>query len=91
MGVRLIGIVGFDEKVELVKVNGVWVIINYCIENIVECVVELMNGKKVDVVYDLVGKSIWLDLFNSFKCWGLMVSFGNVFGLVIGVDFVIFN
>lgn len=91
LGARLIGTVGSDEKAELAKANGAWATINYRTENIAERVAELTNGEKVDVVYDSVGKSTWLDSLNSLKRRGLMVSFGNASGPVAGVDLAILN
>ena len=91
LGAKLIGTVGSDEKAELAKAKGAWATINYRKENIAERVAELTNGEKVDVVYDSVGKSTWLDSLNSLKRRGLMVSFGNASGPVTGVDLAILN
>lgn len=91
LGVKFIGIVGSVQKVQCVKEVGVWQVINYCEEFIVEWFKVFIDGKKVVVVYDLVGKDIWEVFLDCLQCCGLMVSFGNFFGLVIGVNLGILN
>ncbi|AHG19844.1 quinone oxidoreductase [Chania multitudinisentens RB-25] len=91
LGAKLIGSVGSDEKAELAKRAGAWATINYHKEDIAQRVAELTNGEKVSVVYDSVGKSTWQDSLNSLKRRGLMVSFGNASGPVIGVDLALLN
>ncbi|WP_118986595.1 quinone oxidoreductase [Photorhabdus sp. CRCIA-P01] len=91
LGAKLIGTVGSDEKAQRAKDAGAWQVINYNRENIVERVYEITNGEKVDVVYDSVGKSTWLDSLDCLKRHGLMVSFGNASGPVTGVDLGILN
>lgn len=48
-----------------------------------------MGGQGVKVVYDSVGKDIWEGLLVCLWCFGLMVSFGNVFGFVVFFVFVV--
>ncbi|WP_340621383.1 quinone oxidoreductase [Xenorhabdus siamensis] len=91
LGAKLIGTVGSDEKTNLAKAAGAWQTINYNRENIVERVLELTDGKKVDVVYDSVGQATWLDSLDSLAPRGLMVSFGNASGPVTGVNVGLLN
>ncbi|MBD2813835.1 quinone oxidoreductase [Xenorhabdus sp. Flor] len=91
LGAKLIGTVGSDEKANLAKAVGAWQTINYNRENIVERVLELTDGKKVDVVYDSVGQATWLDSLDSLAPRGLMVSFGNASGPVTGVNVGLLN
>ncbi|QTL40667.1 quinone oxidoreductase [Xenorhabdus budapestensis] len=91
LGAKLIGTVGSDEKANLAKAAGAWQTINYNRENIVERVLELTDGKKVDVVYDSVGQATWLDSLDSLAPRGLMVSFGNASGPVTGVNVGLLN
>ncbi|PHM36446.1 quinone oxidoreductase [Xenorhabdus innexi] len=91
LGAKLIGTAGSDEKTRLAQNAGAWQTINYNRENIVERVLELTNGKKVDVVYDSVGQATWLDSLDSLAPRGLMVSFGNASGAVKDVDIGLLN
>ncbi|MBC8947339.1 MULTISPECIES: quinone oxidoreductase [Xenorhabdus] len=91
LGAKLIGTVGSDEKANLAKAAGAWQTINYNRENIVERILELTDGKKVDVVYDSVGQATWLDSLDSLAPRGLMVSFGNASGPVTGVNVGLLN
>lgn len=45
-----------------------------------------MNGVGVLVVYDLIGKDIYIGLFDCFVLFGYFVSFGNVLGLLLLID-----
>lgn len=56
LGAKLIGTVGSAQKAERAKQAGAWQIINYREENIVERLKAITDGKKVQVVYDSVGK-----------------------------------
>lgn len=85
-GVIVIGMVGFDEKVEFVKVYGCDYLIVYMCENFMQCVKVIMNGVGVLVVYDLIGKDIYIGLFDCFVLFGYFVSFGNVLGLLLLID-----
>ena len=91
LGVNLIGTVGSEEKAQQAKKAGAWATINYREQNIVEQVLELTQGKKVNVVYDSVGKDTWEASLDSLAIRGLMVSFGNASGPVTGVDIGILN
>lgn len=91
LGVKLIGTVGSAEKAAQAKCDGAWATIHYREENIAQRVLELTDGEKVNVVYDSVGKSTWLDSLDCIKPRGLMVSFGNSSGAVTGVDLGILN
>ncbi|AJI96032.1 zinc-binding dehydrogenase family protein [Yersinia ruckeri] len=91
LGAKLIGTVGSDEKAMLAKAAGAWATINYNKEDITQRVAALTQGKKVNVVYDSVGKNTWNDSLSCLKKRGLLVSFGNASGPVTGVDLGILN
>ena len=80
LGVKVIGTVGSDEKVELAKKNGCEHVINYSKENFPKKVLELTNGIGVPVVYDGVGKDTLEGSIECLKVRGMMVSFGNASG-----------
>ncbi|MEX0582024.1 MAG: NADPH:quinone oxidoreductase family protein [Sneathiella sp.] len=55
LGATVIGTVGSDEKIDIVKQYGAEHVINYSKENIRDRVKELTDGKGADVIYDPVG------------------------------------
>jgi len=86
LGVKVIGTVGSDEKVELAKKNGCDHVINYSKENFPKKVLELTNDIGVSVVYDGVGKSTFEKSLECLKTRGMMVSFGNASGALNPID-----
>ena len=86
LGVKVIGTVGSDEKVELAKKNGCDHVINYSKENFPKKVLELTNGIGVPVVYDGVGKDTLERSIECLKVRGTMVSFGNASGALSPID-----
>ncbi|MBV8209247.1 MAG: quinone oxidoreductase [Burkholderiaceae bacterium] len=86
LGVKLIGTVGSPEKAALARQHGAWATIDYTKEKVVDRVLELTKREKVPVVYDGVGKDTWEQSLDCLQMRGLMVSFGNASGPVVGVD-----
>ena len=80
LGVKVIGTVGSDEKIELAKKYGCDQVINYSKEDFSKKVMELTEGKGVPVVYDGVGKSTFEKSVKCLKEKGMMISFGNASG-----------
>ncbi len=80
IGVKVIGTVGNDKKVELAKKYGCDEVINYSKEDFAKKVLEITDGIGVPVVYDGVGKSTFEKSCESLKVRGTMVSFGNASG-----------
>ena len=86
IGVKVIGTVGSDEKVDLAKKNGCDEVINYSKEDFSKKVMELTNGKGLPVVYDGVGKSTFNNSIKCLKTRGMMISFGNASGPLEPMD-----
>ena len=86
LGVKVIGTVGSDEKIQLAKKNGCDEVINYSKEDFAKRVMELTDGKGVPVVYDGVGKSTFEKSTQCLKTRGMMVSFGNASGALSPID-----
>jgi len=86
IGVKIIGTVGNDEKVELAKKNGCDEVINYSNEDFAIKVMKLTDGKGLPVVYDGVGKSTFEKSLECLKTRGTMVSFGNASGSLEPID-----
>lgn len=82
IGATIIGTVSSAEKAALAKAHGCTHVINYRLENFVERVKELTNGKLCDVVYDSIGKDTFPASLDCLKPRGLWASFGNASGPV---------
>ena len=80
LGLKVIGTVGSQEKIEIAKKYGCDEVINYSKEDFAKKVMELTDGKGVSVVYDGVGKSTYDKSIECLKLRGTMVSFGNAYG-----------
>ena len=80
LGLKVIGTVGSQEKIEIAKKYGCDEVINYSKEDFAKKVMELTDGKGVSVVYDGVGKSTCDKSIDCLKLRGTMVSFGNASG-----------
>ena len=86
LGATVIGTVGDDEKAALAKANGCDHPINYRREDFVARVNEITSGKKLPVVYDLVGKDTFYKSLDCLAPLGLMASFGQSSGAIGPVD-----
>ena len=80
LGLKVIGTVGSDEKVEVAKKYGCDDVINYSKEDFAKKALAITNGKGVSVVYDGVGKTTYDKSIECLKLRGTMVSFGNASG-----------
>jgi len=91
LGATVIGTVGNAEKAALAKENSCDFPILYTRENVVEKVREYSEGKGVDVVYDSVGKTTFMDSLDCLKKFGMMVSFGQSSGAIPPLDISILS
>jgi NADPH2:quinone reductase len=80
LGATVIGTVGSPEKAALAKKHGCHHTILYRDEDFVARVKELTNGEGVPVVFDGVGKDVFLPSLDCLKPRGMMVTFGNASG-----------
>ena len=80
LGVKVIGTVGSDEKINIAKKNGCDEVINYSKDDFAKKVMDITNGKGVPVVYDGVGKSTFENSVKCLETRGMMISFGNASG-----------
>ena len=86
LGVKVIGTVGSDEKIELAKKYGCDEVINYSKEDFSKKVLEFTDGNGLPVVYDGVGKSTFEKSIKCLKTRGTMISFGNASGALEPID-----
>ena len=86
LGATVIGTVGSEEKAALARAHGCDHAIIYTREDFVARVTEITGGRKVDVVYDSVGKDTFLKSLDCLKPLGMIVSFGQSSGPVAPFD-----
>lgn len=86
LGATVIGTVGSEAKMEIARAHGCTYVINSSTENVVARVKEITGGKGVPVVYDGVGQATFMTSLDCLSLRGLLVSFGNASGPVVGVE-----
>lgn len=82
LGAKVIGTVGNDEKAALAKSHGCDHAIVYTREKFKDRVSDITDGKGVDVVYDSIGNTTFMDSLDCLRPLGIMVTFGNATGPV---------
>ncbi|MDX2113850.1 MAG: quinone oxidoreductase [Alphaproteobacteria bacterium] len=82
LGATVIGTVSSEDKAALAKAHGCDHVILYTREKVSVRVRELTEGRGVDVVYDSVGQSTFMESLDSLKKFGMLVSYGNASGPV---------
>jgi len=86
LGATVIGTVSTEEKAELARANGCAHPILYTSQDFVAEVSRIMNGGKLPVVYDSVGKDTFMKSLDCLQPFGLMVTFGQSSGAIGPVD-----
>ena len=86
LGATVIGTVGSPAKGELAKAHGCDHVINYSTENFPQRVREITGGDGVAVVYDGVGKDVFMGSLDSLRTLGMLVTYGNASGPVPPFD-----
>ena len=89
LGARVIGTVSTPEKAALAKQYGCHDTILYTQEDFVARVLELTGGRKVNVVYDSVGKDTFIKSLDCLAQRGHIVSFGRSSGPVPPIDMTV--
>ncbi len=86
LGATVIGTVGSAAKGDLAKAHGCDHVINYSTENFTQRVREITGGEGVAVVYDGVGKDVFMGSLDSLRTLGMLVTYGNASGPVPPFD-----
>lgn len=86
LGATVIGTVSTREKADLARAAGADHIIDYSHEDVGAKCRELTGGAGVRVVFDGVGQDTWEASLKSVGRRGLVISYGNASGPVMGVD-----
>lgn len=82
LGCTVIGTAGSPEKCTLAQAHGATQVIDYRREDVRARVMQLTDGRGVDVVYDGVGKDTFEASLASLATFGHLVSFGQSSGAV---------
>src|SRR5262245_16921172 len=90
-GARVIGTVSTEEKAKLAREAGADDIIFYTRQDLVEEVKRLTGGKKLQVIYDSVGKDTFEKGFDCLAMRGYMVLYGASSGPVASLDPQVLN
>ncbi len=86
LGAEVIGTAGSDEKCEVAKACGCHHTINYRTEDFVQRVREITNGEGVHVVYDAVGRDVFLPSLDCLRPRGMAINYGTASGDVEAFD-----
>jgi len=86
LGAQVIGTVGTNAKAALALQHGCDHAIVYTRENVPQRVREITGGKGVDVVYDSVGRTTFMDSLDCLARFGMLVSFGQASGPIPPFD-----
>jgi NADPH2:quinone reductase len=86
LGVRVIGTASTDEKQQLARKAGAELVLAADGTDLARQVREATGGAGVRVAYDGVGAATWQASLESTGRLGIIVSFGNASGPVVGVS-----
>lgn len=86
LGAKVIGVVGNQAKAELARKNGCRYVLILGQDDLIPRVKEITRGQGVAVVYDSVGKDVFMPSLDCLKRLGMMVTFGNSSGPVPAIS-----
>ena len=86
LGATVIGTVSTPAKAALAQQHGCDHAIIYTRENVPQRIKDITQGKGVDVVYDSVGRTTFMDSLDCLTKFGMLVSFGQSSGPIPPFD-----
>lgn len=86
IGARVIGTTGSREKAAAARAYGCDEVILYGEEDVAERVLDLTDGKGVDIVYDAVGRDTFDGSLQSLGVLGHLVNYGQASGPIAPFD-----
>ncbi len=86
LGATVIGTVGSPQKAEVARAHGCHHVIDYRAEDFVARTLALTGGEGVSVVYDAVGKDVFVPSLQCLRPRGFAINFGTASGDVEGFD-----
>ncbi|WJK12422.1 quinone oxidoreductase family protein [Pseudomonas fluorescens] len=91
LGAVVIGVVSSAESVERARLAGCDEVLVFDEATLADAVVDITQGKKVDVVYDPIGRVSFEASLNCLRPRGLLVSFGMASGAPAPVEISTLN
>ena len=86
LGATVIGTVGSTQKALVARAHGCHHVIDYRREDFVARTLALTGGEGVHVVYDAVGKDVFVPSLGCLRARGMAVNYGTASGDVQGFD-----
>lgn len=86
LGATVIGTVGSEAKMAIARDHGCHHVINYRSEDFVARTLEFTGGQGVAVVYDAVGKDVFVPSLDCLRPLGMAINYGTASGDVEGFD-----
>jgi NADPH2:quinone reductase len=86
LGATVIGTVGSDAKIETALAHGCHHVINYRRDDFAAQTLALTDGLGVQVVYDAVGKDVFVPSLDCLRPLGIAINYGTASGDVEGFD-----
>lgn len=86
LGATVIGTVGSPDKAQVARADGCHHVIDYRRENFVAQTLSFTGDAGVHVVYDAVGKDVFVPSLDCLRPRGLAVNYGTASGDVEGFD-----
>lgn len=86
LGATVIGTVGSPGKVAVALAHGCHHVIDYRREDFVARTLEITDGAGVPVVFDAVGKDVFVPSLQCLRPLGLAINYGTASGDVEGLD-----
>ncbi|RZI77548.1 MAG: quinone oxidoreductase [Variovorax sp.] len=86
LGATVIGTVGSEAKMAVATAHGCHHVIDYRREDFVARTLEVTGGQGVAVVYDAVGKDVFVPSLDCLRPLGMAINYGTASGDVEGFD-----
>ena len=86
LGATVIGTVGSEAKMAVAMEHGCHHVIDYRREDFVARTLEVTGGQGVEVVYDAVGKDVFVPSLDCLRPLGMAINYGTASGDVEGFD-----
>ena len=86
LGATVIGTVGSEAKMSIATAHGCHHVIDYRREDFVARTLEVTGGQGVAVVYDAVGKDVFVPSLDCLRPLGMAINYGTASGDVEGFD-----
>ncbi len=86
LGATVIGTVGSPAKIDIARAHGCHHVIDYRAEDFVARTLDATGGAGVAVVYDAVGKDVFVPSLDCLRPLGMAINYGTASGDVEGFD-----